>query len=144
MALAAPFGRDDPHQAYLCSFCAQQLEPALKWVSPDHPVGLMLIFGILSTQPGSLFAFKLATTTMETCGLAENHFWSLILPTSSRVPQQVYKYMSLSSPYNTVSYVALSFMTDNWYRNPAGGLRQTHRLSLHPSGPRGLQNLQSY
>lgn len=52
----------------------------------------MLILGVLATQPGSPFIFKLALlTTMEACGLAGDHHWSLILPTSSRAPQQIYE-----------------------------------------------------
>ena len=59
-------------------------------VKLDTPEGLIAGLGYALTRPGHTFQFHQANTAEERSGLAGVHQWSIIVPTSARVAQEVY------------------------------------------------------
>ena len=69
----------------------QAAYPELQQVQLDTPEGLIAGLGYALTCPGHMFQFHQATTAEERSGLAGVHQWSIMLPTSARVAQEVYE-----------------------------------------------------
>ena len=65
--------------------------PELRRVQLDTPEGLIAGLGYALTRPGHTFQFHQANTAEERSGLAGIHQWSIMLPTSARVAQEVYE-----------------------------------------------------
>eukprot|EP00435_Cladocopium_sp_Y103_P022259 s455_g5.t1 len=65
--------------------------PALEGVDTTHPIGLLLLLTSLTVAEDSPISYQVASSTMEASGLLGVHHWALMMPTSSRVPQQVYE-----------------------------------------------------
>ena len=57
----------------------------------DLPEGLLVGLGYAATSPDSPLDFRQAQTAAERSGVANPHCWSLMLPTSARVAQEVYE-----------------------------------------------------
>ena len=68
----------------------------------DTPEGLIAGLGYALTCPGHMFQFHQATTAEERSGLAGVHQWSIMLPTSARVAQEVYVPMSVLPPVSAL------------------------------------------
>ena len=69
----------------------QAAYPELQQVQLDTPEGLIVGLGYALTCPGHTFQFHQAATAEERSGLAGVHQWSIMLPTSARVAQEVYE-----------------------------------------------------
>ena len=69
----------------------QAAYPELRQVHLDSPEGLIAGLGYALTRPGHTFQFHQANTAEERSGLAGVHQWSIMLPTSARVAQEVYE-----------------------------------------------------
>ena len=65
--------------------------PELRNIQLDTPEGLIASLGYALTRPGHMFQFHQADTAEERSGLAGMHQWSIMLPTSARVAQEVYE-----------------------------------------------------
>ena len=65
--------------------------PELRHIQLDTPEGLIAGLGYALTRPGHTFQFHQANTAEERSGLAGVHQWSIMLPTSARVAQEVYR-----------------------------------------------------
>ena len=63
----------------------------LQSVDLDLPEELLVGLGYAATSPDSPLDFRQAQTAAERSGVASPHCWSLMLPTSARVAQEVYK-----------------------------------------------------
>ena len=55
----------------------------------ELPEGLLIGLGYAATNPDSPLDFQLAQSAAERSGVAGQHRWSLMLPTSARVAQEV-------------------------------------------------------
>ena len=81
----------------------------LSRVDLDLPEGLLVGLGCAATSPDSPLDFRQAQTAAERSGVANPHCWSLMLPTSARVAQEVYE------PLIGIQYPMLcSRMGDTW------------------------------
>ena len=60
-------------------------------VNIDVPEGLLAGLGYAITRPGHSFHFHQATSAAARSGVAGVHQWSVMLPTSARVAQEVYE-----------------------------------------------------
>ena len=69
----------------------QAAYPELRNIQLDTPEGLIAGLGYVLTCPGHMFQFHQAVTAEERSGLAGVHQWSIMLPTSARVAQEVYE-----------------------------------------------------
>ena len=69
----------------------QAAYPELRHIRLDTPEGLIAGLGYALTRPGHMFKFHQASTAEERSGLAGVHQWSIMLPTSARVAQEVYE-----------------------------------------------------
>ena len=91
-----PLGRSwfRPEKVQATSSFACQLQSTYKDLSRvdlDLPEGLLVGLGYAATSPDSPFDFRQAQTAAERSGVAGPHCWSLMLPTSARVAQEVYE-----------------------------------------------------
>ena len=57
----------------------------------EAPEGLVAGLGYAITRPGHAFQFHQASTPADRSGVAGLHQWSVMLPTSARVAQEVYE-----------------------------------------------------
>ena len=64
--------------------------PEVRRIRLDTPEGLIAGLGYALTRPGHMFQFHQANTAEERSGLTGVHQWSIMLPTSARVAQEVY------------------------------------------------------
>ena len=69
----------------------QAANQELSRINFDTPEGLIAGLGYALTQPGHAFQFHQASTAEDRSGLAGNHQWSIMLPTSAREAQEVYE-----------------------------------------------------
>ena len=69
----------------------QAAYPELRHIRLDTPEGLIAGLGYALTRPGHMFQFHQASTAEERSGLAGVHQWSIMLPASARVAQEVYE-----------------------------------------------------
>ena len=69
----------------------QAAYPELRHIQLDTPEGLIAGLGYALTRPGHTFQFHQANAAEERSGLAGVHQWSIMLPTSARVAQEVYR-----------------------------------------------------
>lgn len=101
----------------------------------------MVALGVLSSMPGSPFHFDTASTTVEAAGLEGAHHWALILPTSSRVPQQIYEaiiaiqYPMLCRDADNDQWVIGTGTRPTDYNHPTG-LKYIHWTHQKPSKQR--------
>lgn len=73
------------------------------------PEGLLVGLGYAATSPDSPLDFRQAQSAAERSGVADPHCWSLMLPTSARVAQEVYE------PLIGIQYPMLcSRLGDEW------------------------------
>ena len=63
----------------------------LSSVDLELPEGLLIGLGYAATSPDSPLDFRQAQSAAERSGVADPHCWSLMLPTSARVAQEVYE-----------------------------------------------------
>ena len=81
----------------------------LSSVDLDLPEGLLVGLGYAATSPDSPLDFRQAQSAAERSGVASPHCWSLMLPTSARVAQEVYE------PLIGIQYPMLcSRLGDTW------------------------------
>ena len=81
----------------------------LSSVDLDLPEGLLVGLGCAATCPDSPLDFRQAQSAAERSGVASPHCWSLMLPTSARVAQEVYE------PLIGIQYPMLcSRLGDTW------------------------------
>ena len=101
-----------PEKVPATSSFACQLQSTYKDLSRvdlDLPEGLLVGLGYAATSPDSPLDFRQAQTAAERSGVASPHCWSLMLPTSARVAQEVYE------PLIGIQYPMLcSRMGDTW------------------------------
>ena len=69
----------------------QAAYPELRRIQLDTPEALIAGLGYALTRPGHMFQFHQANTAEERSGLTGVHQWSIMLPTSARVAQEVYE-----------------------------------------------------
>ena len=121
----------------------QSTHKDLSRVDLDLPEGLLVRLGHAATSPDSPLDFRQAQTAAERSGVASPHCWSLMLPTSARVAQEVYEpLIGIQNP------MLCSRMGDTWQRGTtsiredqwiATGLRFVHWCHASPN-VQALQN----
>ena len=101
----------------------QSTHKDLSRVDIDLPKGLLVGLGYAATSPDSLLDFRQAQTAAERSGVANPHCWSLMLPTSARVAQEVYE------PLIGIQYPMLcSRMGDTWQIGTTS-IREDHKMA---------------
>ena len=112
---------------------ARQLQSTysdLSRVDLDLPVGLLVGLGYAATCPDSPLDFRQAQSAAERSGVASPHCWSVMLPTSARVAQEVYE------PLIGIQYPMLcSRLGDTWQIGTTS-IREDHLIA---SGLRFVQ-----
>ena len=89
----------------------------------DLPEGLLVGLGYAATSPDSPLDFRQAQNAAERSGVASPHRWSLMLPTSARVAQEVYE------PLIGIQYPMLcSRMGDTWQIGTTS-IREDHLIA---------------
>ena len=129
-----------PDKVKATSSFACQLQSTYKDLSSvnlDLPEGLLVGLGYAATSPDSPLDFRQAQNAAERSGVASPHRWSLMLPTSARVAQEVYE------PLIGIQYPMLcSRMGDTWQIGTtsiredhliASGLRFVHWCHASPN-----------
>ena len=129
-----------PEKVQATSSFACQLQSTYKDLSRvdlDLPEGLLVGLGYAATSPDSPLDFRQAQTAAERSGVASPYCWSLMLPTSARVAQEVYE------PLIGIQYPMLrSRMGDTWQigttsiredQRIATGLRFVHWCHASPN-----------
>ena len=115
-----------PEKVKATSSFACQLQSTYKDLSRvdlDLPEGLLVGLGYAATSPDSPLDFRQAQTAAERSGVANPHCWSLMLPTSARVAQEVY------GPLIGIQYPMLcSRMGDTWQIGTAS-IREDHKIA---------------
>ena len=115
-----------PEKVKATSPFACQLQSTYKDLSRvdlDLPEGLLVGLGYAATSPDSPLDFRQAQTAAERSGVANPHCWSLMLPTSARVAQEVYE------PLIGIQYPMLcSRMGDTWQIGTTS-IREDHRIA---------------
>ena len=71
--------------------CLQAAHKELGRVDFDTPEGLIAGLGYAITRPGHGFQFQQASAASDRSGVSGVHKWSVMLPTSARVAQEVYE-----------------------------------------------------
>ena len=85
------YSREDCPSTMPAGVNLQAAYPELRRIQLDTPEGLIAGLGYALTRPGHMFQFHQASTAEERSGLAGVHQWSIMLPTSARVAQEVYE-----------------------------------------------------
>ena len=129
-----------PEKVKATSSFACQLQSTYKDLSRvdlDLPEGLLVGLGYAATSPDSPLDFRQAQNAAERSGVASPHRWSLMLPTSARVAQDMYE------PLIGIQYPMLcSRMGDTWQIGTtsiredhliASGLRFVHWCHASPN-----------
>ena len=129
-----------PDKVKATSSFACQLQSTYKDLSSvdlDLPEGLLVGLGYAATSPDSPLDFRQAQNAAERSGVASPHRWSLMLPTSARVAQEVYE------PLIGIQYPMLrSRLGDTWQIGTtsiredhliASGLRFVHWCHASPN-----------
>ena len=89
----------------------------------DTPEGLIAGLGYALTRPGHMFQFHQANTAEERSGLTGVHQWSIMLPTSARVAQEVYE------PLIGIHYPMLCSVKNSNWQIGTGSIRAEARLA---------------
>ena len=129
-----------PDKVNATSSFACQLQSTYKDLSSvdlDLPEGFLVGLGYAATSPDSPLDFRQAQNAAERSGVESPHRWSLMLPTSARVAQEVYE------PLIGIQYPMLrSRLGDTWQIGTASiredhliasGLRFVHRCHASPN-----------
>ena len=115
-----------PDKVKATSSFACQLQSTYKDLSSvdlDLPEGLLVGLGYAATSPDSPLDFKQAQNAAERSGVASPHRWSLMLPTSARVAQEVYE------PLIGIQYPMLcSRLGDTWQIGTTS-IREDHLIA---------------
>ena len=115
-----------PEKVKATSSFACQLQSTYKDLSRvdlDLPEGLLVGLGYAATSPDSPLDFRQAQNAAERSGVASPHRWSLMLPTSARVAQEVYE------PLIGIQYPMLcSRMGDTWQIGTTS-IREDHLIA---------------
>ena len=112
VAATTPFGRS-----------LQQTYGDLARVDLSLPEGLLVGLGYAATNPGSPLSFHQAQSAAERSGVAGLHQWSIMLPTSARVSQEVYE------PLIGIQYPMLcSRKQDDWQIGTTS-IRANHQVA---------------
>ena len=129
-----------PEKVQATSSFACQLQSTYKDLSRVDlalPEGLLVGLGYAAISPDSPLDFRQAQTAAERSGVASPHCWSLMLPTSARVAQEVYEpligiqYPMLCSRMgDTWQIGTTSIREDHWI---ATGLRFVHWCHASPN-----------
>ena len=129
-----------PEKVKATSSFACQLQSTYKDLSRvdlDLPEGLLVGLGYAATSPDSPLDFRQAQNAAERSGVASPHCWSLMLPTSARVAQEVYEPltgiqhpMPCSRMGDTWQIGTTSIREDHWI---ASGLRFVHWCHASPN-----------
>ena len=129
-----------PEKVQATSSFACQLQSThkdLSRVDLDLPEGLLVGLGCAATSPDSPLDFRQAQTAAERSGVASPHCWSLMLPTSARVAQEVYEpLIGIQHPMlrsrmgDTWQIGTTSIREDQWI---ATGLRFVHWCHASPN-----------
>ena len=108
--LGSSWFRPEKVQATSSFACqSQSTYKDLSRVDLDLPEGLLVGLEFAATSPDSPLDFRQAQNAAERSGVASPHCWSLMLPTSARVAQEVYE------PLIGIQYPMLcSRMEDTW------------------------------
>ena len=118
-----------PVKVQATSSFACQLQSTYKDLSRvdlDLPEGLLVGLGYAATSPDSPLDFRQAQTAAERSGVASPHCWSLMLPTSARVAQEVHE------PLIGIQYPILcSRMGDTWQIGTTS-IREDQRIATRP------------
>ena len=101
----------------------QAAYPELRQVQLDTPEGLIAGLGYALTRPGHTFQLHQANTAEERSGLAGIHQWSIMLPTSARVAQEVYE------PLIGIHYPMLCNVQNHSWQIGTGSIRAEERLA---------------
>ena len=131
------------HMRYQVSFtCSCQLQSTYKDLSSvnlDLPEGLLVGLGYAATSPDSPLDFKQAQNAAERSEVASPHRWSLMLPTSARVAQEVYEplkgiqYPMLCSRMGDTSQIGTTATSIREDHLIASGLRFVHWCHASPN-----------
>ena len=101
----------------------QAAYPELRNIQLDTPEGLIAGLGYALTRPGHMFQFHQANTAEERSGLAGVHQWSIMLPTSARVAQEVYE------PLIGIHYPMLCNVKNGNWQIGTGSIRAESQLA---------------
>ena len=101
----------------------QEAYPELRNIQLDTPEGLIASLGCALTRPGHMFQFHQADTAEECSGLAGMHQWSIMLPTSARVAQEV------CEPLIGVHYPMLCNVKNGNWQIGTGSIRAEDQLA---------------
>ena len=85
------YSREDCPSPIPAGASLQAANQELRRIKFDTPEGLIAGLGYALTRPGHAFQFHQASTAEDRSGLAGAHQWSIMLPTSARVAQEVYE-----------------------------------------------------
>ena len=123
-----PLGRNwfRPEKVQATSSFACQLQSTYKDLSRvdlDLPEGLLVGLGYAATSPDSPFDFRQAQTAAERSGVAGPHGWSLMLPTSARVAQEVYE------PLIGIQYPMLCSRIGDTWQIGTTSIREDQRIA---------------
>ena len=123
-----PLGRNwfRPEKVQATSSFACQLQSTYKDLSRvdlDLPEGLLVGLGYAATSPDSPFDFRQAQTAAERSGVAGPHGWSLMLPTSARVAQEVYE------PLIGIQYPMLRSRIGDTWQIGTTSIREDQRIA---------------
>ena len=84
----------------------------------DTPEGLLAGLGYAITRPGHGFHFQQASTASDRSGVSGIHQWSVMLPTSARVAQEVYE------PLSGIQYPMLCSLKNGQWHIGTGSIRK--------------------
>ena len=101
----------------------QAAYPELRHIQLDTPEGLIAGLGYALTRPGHTFQFHQANTAEECSGLAGVRQWSIMLPTSARVAQEVYE------PLIGIHYPMLCTVKNSNWHIGTGSIRTEDQLA---------------
>ena len=124
-----------PEKVKATSPFACQLQSTYKDLSRvdlDLPEGLLVGLGYAATSPDSPLDFRQAQTAAERSGVANPHCWSLMLPTSARVAQEIgIQYPMLCSRMGDTWQIGTTSIRED--HKIASGLRFVHWCHASPN-----------
>ena len=117
------YSREDCPSTMPAGANLQAAYPELRHIQLDTPEGLIAGLGYALTRPGHTFQFHQANTAEERSGLAGVHQWSIMLPTSARVAQEVYE------PLIGIHYPMLCTVKNGNWQIGTGSIRAEDQLA---------------
>ena len=89
----------------------------------ELPEGLLVGLGHAATSPDSSLDFRQAQNAAERSGVASPHRWSLMLPTSARVAQEVHE------PLIGIQYPMLRSRLEDTWQTGTTSIREDHLIA---------------